>query len=280
MQITDMAGRIVEFEKVPERIVVLTKGDLDVLYALGGQAVGRPSFRGKVSPEAAKDAIEVVSGHQASIEKIALAKPDVVIASKDVHEGQVAAIEAIQTKVILTQANSVQDILKSIALIGELTNRKDEAVKVTAQIQSVIDTAKGTAQAKAPKALLVYGAPGSFAAALPTSLPGNLLELAGGTNVASDYPQLKQYTQYAELSVENVVASNPDIIFLLTHGNPEEVKKSFTKEMEQNAAWKNLAAVRAGKIVVLPATLFGTNPGTKVGEALTTLQQALKVKQQ
>jgi iron complex transport system substrate-binding protein len=46
--------------------------------------------------------------------------------------------------------------------------------------------------------------------------------------------------------------------------------------MEKNAAWKNLDAVKKGNIVVLPSNLFGTNPGTKITEAVEYMRQSLK----
>ena len=66
---------------------------------------------------------------------------------------------------------------------------------------------------------------------------------------------------------------------LITHGDPKAVKDSFEKEMKQNAAWKNLDAVKNDQVTVLPADLFGANPGTKVTDALDTMQKELaKVK--
>lgn len=77
------------------------------------------------------------------------------------------------------------------------------------------------------KALLVYGAPGTYLAALPTSLSGNILEKTGGKNIAADFPEMKEYPQYAQLSVERIIEANPDVIYLITHGDPNSVKKSI-----------------------------------------------------
>jgi len=94
------------------------------------------------------------------------------------------------------------------------------------------------------RVLLIYGAPGTYMAALPNSLSGNLLELAGGENIASDYPAIEKYPQYAQLNTERIVEANPEYIFLMTHANPDAVKDGFTKEMAQNPAWNNIDAVK------------------------------------
>ena len=36
---------------------------------------------------------------------------------------------------------------------------------------------------------------------------------------------MKEYPQYAQLSVERIIEANPDVIYLITHGDPNSVKK-------------------------------------------------------
>ncbi|MGQ0417302.1 ABC transporter substrate-binding protein, partial [Bacillus sp. HC-TM] len=126
------------------------------------------------------------------------------------------------------------------------------------------------------KALLVYGAPGTYLAALPTSLSGDILEKTGGKNIASDFPETKEYPQYAQLSVERIIEANPDVIYLITHGDPKSVKKAFEGEMMKNEAWKNLEAVKQNRVVILPPDLFGSNPGTKVTEAMDFMYKSIQ----
>nr|WP_255428528.1 hypothetical protein [Sporosarcina sp. resist] len=53
------------------------------------------------------------------------------------------------------------------------------------------------------------------------------------------------------------------------------LKAAFESEMEKNAAWKNLDAVKNGNVFILPSHLFGSNPGTKVVEALEVMKENL-----
>jgi len=53
LTLLDDAGRKVVLPKKPERIVPLAVSYVDLLYAVGGKAVGKPSARtGKLPPEA------------------------------------------------------------------------------------------------------------------------------------------------------------------------------------------------------------------------------------
>ncbi|MBD8004172.1 ABC transporter substrate-binding protein [Bacillus norwichensis] len=276
ISVTDFADRTVSFEHVPERIVALSNGDMDIVYALGDEVVGRPNSKGTIAVKEAENAEEVGSTHSIDIEKITALQPDVVLGGYPMNLKDVPAIEGTGAKVILTGANSVDDIKKQIGLLGEILEKEDKSKEIIADIDHKVEEIQSELSEEKPRVLLVYGAPGTNMAALPNSLSGNLLEMAGGENIASDYPGLDSYPQYAQLNTERIIESNPEIILLMSHGNPEEVKDSFIKEMKKNAGWKDLDAVKNERFIILPSDLFGTNPGTRVTESLEFLQKIFK----
>ncbi|GIN97218.1 iron compound ABC transporter iron compound-binding protein [Siminovitchia terrae] len=274
--VTDFADRTVTFEHVPERIVALSNGDIDIVYAFGDEVVGRPNSNGGIAIKEAENAEEVGSTHSIDIEKITALQPDVVLGGYPMNLKDVPAIEGTGAKVILTGANSVDDIKKQVGLLGEVLGKEDKSKEIIADIDHKVEEIQSELPEEKPRVLLVYGAPGTNMAALPNSLSGNLLEMAGGENIASDYPGLDSYPQYAQLNTERIIESNPEIILLMSHGNPEEVKDSFTNEMKKNAGWKDLDAVKNDRFIILPSELFGTNPGTQVTESLEFLQKTFK----
>lgn len=272
MTIRDFADRTIVFSKVPENIVALSNGDMDIVYALGGKLVGRPTSAGPLPVPEAAEVEQIGSTHQVDLEKITLVKPDVVLGNVSLNAKDVPAIEGLGAQMVLTEANSVDDIKKQIALFGDMLQKQEQAKKLIADIDAKLNEAKAQAPDPKPRVLLVYGTPGTNMAALPKSLGGNLLELAGGVNIAADFPGLQSFPQYAQLNVERIMQANPQYILIMTHGDPEAVRASFVKEMEKNAAWNDLDAVRNGRVDVLPSDLFGTNPGTRVTEAIDRLQ--------
>ncbi|KZE67492.1 iron-hydroxamate ABC transporter substrate-binding protein [Paenibacillus jamilae] len=276
IQITDFSKRTLSFQKVPQHIVALSNGDLDIIYALGGTAVGRPNSNGPSVVPAAENVQQIGSTHEVDLEKITMLKPDVVLGSYPMNEKDIPAIEGVGSQLLLTGANSVQDIRSQITLFGQLLQKQAQAAKLNQQIdQQVAKLHKETASASKPKVLLVYGAPATYMAALPNSLGGNILEVAGGSNIAADFPSLQNFPQYAQLNIERILQANPDYIFIMTHGNTEEVKAAFIKEMQENAAWNGIRAVQNNQVEVLPSDLFGTNPGTRVTKALDLMHQKL-----
>lgn len=272
--ITDFSDRTVSFDQTPEKIVSLGNGELDIIYALGEEVIGRPT--GEAVLEAAEDALEVGSTHSADLEKITSLDADVVLGNHPMNTDDVQSIESIGSEMILTSADSVDDIKKQIELFGEMFDKEDAADEIIHTINEKIEQLQSQQSDEKTRALLIYGAPGTIMAALPNSLSGDLLALAGGENIAEDYPSLDMYPQYAQLNTERIMESNPEIILLMSHGNPEEVKDSLMKEMSDTAGWNELDAVKNDQFYILPSEWFGTNPGTKVVDALEYMQDLLE----
>lgn len=270
----DFAGRKVTLDGPPERIVALGNGEVDIVYALGGTVVGRPEDNDGIEDERWEDVPVVGSVHTVDLEKLAVLRPQVVLGNNPINLKDEDQLKGIGAELVLTQVNSIADIRRQIELIGRLLGKETTAAEITAKMDRELEAFK--AETGETRALVVYGAPGTYLAALPNSLAGNLLETAGGLNVAADYPRLQSYPQYAQLNTERVVESDPDVIFIMTHGDSEEVRQGFIREMESNPAWSGLDAVKDGRIHVLPPDLFGTNPGTRVIEALNELRGLLE----
>ncbi|MDA1570975.1 helical backbone metal receptor, partial [Bacillus cereus] len=199
-------------------------------------------------PEDIKKVQVIGNAHQPNFEQIASLKPDVLIANNGFQKN-VSTVEGQGTKVMISSTNSVQDIQKNIELYGTIMKKEDKAKELN---QKITNQMKAYEKKSDVKALLVYGAPGTYLAALPTSLSGDILEKTGGKNIAADFPEMKEYPQYAQLSVERIIEANPDVIYLITHGDPKSVKKAFEGEMMKNEAWKNLDAVKQNRVVILP----------------------------
>ncbi len=270
IEIVDAIEQTLVFEEAPATFATLSSGDLDILHTLGGDLVGRPTSHAPVAEEL-QDVQEIGNPHQPNFEVIAAVHPDVLVASPS-FQSQAATIEAQGTKIVYTETNSIQDIKNNIKIYGNLLQKEDKAAEV---INTIEETIGEMQEGKGVRALLVYGSPGTYLAALPSSLVGDILTHAGGENIASDFPQHENYPQYATLSVERIIEQNPDVVYLITHGEPEAVKTAFQEEMSKNAAWKNLDAVKNGKVVILPSHLFGTNPGTKITESVKFMQESL-----
>lgn len=272
--VTDLEGNTVEFEQPPRNIVPLTAGDLETIYALGGEAVGRPVIRGDV-PEYAKDIPEVGTTNDVNVEKIISLEPDLVIAHPQLNAQEIPLLEDLGIKVLLTGAETIDDIKYSIDMFGKVLQKEEKADELIAEIDEKIAEFEENSEYEL-RTLIVFGVPGNFMVALPDSLSGNMLEAVGGYNVANDFPKLERFPQYAQLEAEKIVEANPEAVFLISPGPSEVILESFKKEMEGNPAWNNVDAVQNGNIIYLPNNLFGASPGTKITQSLEYLHEQLE----
>ena len=272
--ITDFNDRSITVNGVPDKIAALSIGETNIIYSLEGTLVGRPTTDVPLQWESSYDIREIGTTHEVDLEQIAYVKPQVVLAHNIMNAKDVAKLENIGAQVVLTSGNSVADIQRQITTFGDLLQKQSKAEALVAEIDTKLTELAGAPEQSIP-ALIVYGAPGTFMAALPSSLAGDILSLAGGTNIAANYPQLASYPQYATLDMERIVESNPQAIFIMTHADPEDVKDSFIREMENSKAWNSIDAVNNGRIEILPAELFGSNPGTRINESLDYMYKVL-----
>ena len=269
VEFTDATNQKHQFTQVPSTIATLNPGVMDILLALGANVTGRPTISGDIS-EDVKAIQDLGNVHQPSIEQIVALHPEVLVVPPS-FQTYASTIEAAGIRVVYEDIDAIVDIEQAIKKYGELFAAEETAAMLVAEIQAAKEISVSTTK----NALVVYGAPGTYLAALDNSLYGDILNKAGGKNIASNLPALDQYPTYASLSAEKIVEGNPQVILLITHADEGVVKKGFEKQMSQNPAWKNVDAVKNGHIIILPSKLFD-NPGTQIVEALAYMRSELE----
>ncbi|MCX8070048.1 MAG: hypothetical protein N2738_06045, partial [Thermodesulfovibrionales bacterium] len=70
----------------------------------------------------------------------------------------------------------------------------------------------------------------------------------------------------------------PDAMLVITHGYDDKVKEKLKREITEHPAWKDMRAVKEGKIYILPYELFGVNPSVRVSDAIEHLARILYLK--
>ncbi|MFJ5624264.1 ABC transporter substrate-binding protein [Peribacillus loiseleuriae] len=273
---TDHANRELMFDDPPLRIVSLVQGDMEIVHSLGAEIVGRPTVSSDVLPKELADIEEVGTAHEADFEKIISLKPDLIIGHAGLNMKDVSTAEALGLNIFLTNSNSYETIIEVISMYGKILDRENEANEMIAEIEEKKSSIQSNPLHKKVKALIVYGTTDLFLAALPTSLSGNLLDIVGGENIASNLPGIDSYPDYAQLSMERVIEANPDVIYFITHGDPDAVKEKFKLELKSNPAWNKVNAFEHDNFVFLPYELFGTSPGPKVADSLRYLRESLE----
>ncbi|MGL4522845.1 MAG: ABC transporter substrate-binding protein [Bacilli bacterium] len=271
IKVKDGKGQTLTFKKPVKTVATLSAGELNSLNSLGVKIVGRPETKSTV-PSNVKNVKTIGSSHMPNIEQIVATKPDVLVVSIG-FEKHAAAVERAGIKVYYATTNKVSDVNKHIENYGKMFAKEKQAKTLISKLKNSISKYNKVTN---KKAMIVYGVPGSFYAALDNSLWGDVLKTAGGVNAASDFEELKEFPQYANLSVEGIIKAKPEIMFIIAHGDPAAVKKGILSMIEKNPAWDKVPAIKNDKFVVLPPELFSTNPGARIHEAVAYVHKQLK----
>ena len=268
LTIVDDAGRSVTLDGPPKRIMTLTPGNTEILFALGAEDRIVAVDQWSDFPPAAKAKPHVAPLHP-SLEQVVRFSPDLILST---HGGAepLLPLERHGIRVMVFAPRTLDDIYRNILLIGRIVNaeRRAEGL-VLAMRQRVAAVVAKVRDAPRPKVFIEFD--GSDPSRPFTAGPGSfidvLVQLAGGTNVAAG-----SRTAWPQFSLEELIRADPDLIILsdaLAPMNPQ------TPELvARRPGWSHLRAVRRGTIFPIDSDLI-SRPGPRIVEGLELLAELL-----
>jgi iron complex transport system substrate-binding protein len=265
VSITDMTGREITLAEPATRVVALSAADCEVLYAVGAGdlLVGRGEFCDY--PADVLEIPAVQSGAETNLEQVIALKPQVLLMSSMAQtEEQVAQLEAAGIAVVVSDAQDIEGVYSSIAMIGALTGHDAEAAEVVESMKTTFDALTARAGELAGKSVYFEVSPLQYG--LWTAGKGTFMDeiaaMLGLKNVFADV------TGWAEISEEQVLAANPDLIVTVTMYFGDGPKP--VDEILARAGWQDVTAVKNGDILNLP-----NNELSRPGPRLASGAQAL-----
>lgn len=254
-----------------QRIVSTAPSITEMLYALGlgGRVVGVTTFC-HYPPEAAGKP-KVGDYLRPNIESIVALRPDlVVVETTGIRRAE--RLPALKLNVLEVDDGTLAGIYDSIRKIGAAAGVADRAAAVCARMQAELRRIRDrTAGQPARRLMFVAGrAPGRLEDIIVVGRGAHLnelIEIAGAANAFGDVA-----TAYAKVSIEQVLARNPEVIVDMgemaqTAGVTEEQKRAVVALWEGQPA---LAAVRARRVFAVASDIFMV-PGPRVVEAAREL---------
>ncbi len=256
----------VKLAKPPERIVSLSPGATETLYAIGaGHAViGVDRFSD--FPDETK-ALPKLEYTRPSIESLAALKPDLIITAGRQKDTLPALRDAGLPVVLIDEPESVTGVIARVRLFGRATAHAPEAEKLAASMEArvrAVSERLGSVQA-GPR--VYHELSGELFSATPTSFVGDLYTLLKARNIAEGGTG-----PYPQLSREVIVQRDPEVIVL------SDGREGVTiEQVRARPAWGSISAVRAGRIYLLTPTEADmvSRPGPRVVDGLERLARLL-----
>jgi iron complex transport system substrate-binding protein len=258
---TDDLGRHVVLSGVPQRLVSLAPSITEILYAigLGDRVVGVTEFCDY--PANAQTKPKVGYSHP-NVESILALHPDLVVApSAFLRPDLLTKLEQLKIAIYISEPNSVEDIPQQIQMLGRMLDRSASADELAAQLRDQLSELNARTQGRSrPRVLYVLNSQPLITVG-PGSFIHELIEMAGGTNVAA-----RAASPYPRLSMEEVLAQDPQII-IFPVGNSEGVP---AEEQVLWRRWNTMSAVKQGSFYRVGSNLLN-RPGPRILLGLTEL---------
>ena len=204
----DDLGRLVAINGTPQRIVSLAPSNTEILFALGlGDKVVGVTDWCNYPPEALDK--EKVGGYVTpDIEKIVALNPDLILVAYGTPMEVINTMVGLGLTVFGIKTTDLDDLLNDIRTVGEITDKEVEAQALTSEmavgIKAVTDQTEELEQR--PRVFYIVGHEPSLWTAGSGTFIHELIEKGGGVNICQNI------TGYAEISIEYVLARDPEII--------------------------------------------------------------------
>ena len=265
---SDSLGNEVVLSDSPKKVAVLFSSFAEVWTLAGGDVdvtVGESIERGFVSDDTTL--VDAGAGKTIDIEALIASSPDFVICSADI-EAQLSAAEILKESeipVACFRTETFDEYLNMLDICTKITNRRDLYAKNGTDVKARIDKLLASFDNKEYKNILFIraGSSSSSTKAKTSSqhFAASMLSELGLHNIADDAPILLD-----GLSIEEIITRNPDFIFISTMGNEAAAQKNMD-ELLTSPEWQSLDAVRDGRYVYLPKSLFHFKPNSRWDEA-------------
>lgn len=236
-------------------MVSLAPSLTEIVFALGRQDTLAGVTRFCNFPPPALDLPKVGGVADPDVERIVAAAPNLVLCTTDGNPREkVNALEAQGIPCFCIGPQDLSAVFDSVERIGALLGVPDRGRRVAKSLRARAARAQAHAKGPSPKILFVVSTSPIIAAGKGTFLD-ELIRRSGGQNAAVRYA-----SRYPRLSVEDVVASAPDLILVASMAGVERLPESVTR-------WKEVPAFRDGAVYPVDGDLV-TRPGPRMVAAL------------
>ncbi len=252
--VVDDLGHKVTLDKPATRVVTIEPSNTEIMLQLGLKkdivGIDQQSFQYTPSPWKGELAgLHSVGSSYPGIsdEAIVAAKPNLVLATTGVKG--LSGLAAFHIPVVVLNPQSINGVYHDMLLVGTLTGHLAQAQHQVSVMKQQIAAISEKVQSETKTRPTVFYDLGQLYTAGPTSFINSLIQLAGANNIVDKFSQ----QAYPQVSAEQVVKSNPDIIIV----DPDATTVSQEDALPGFSA---TTAVKTHEVVSLPNSSYVNEP--------------------
>lgn len=267
MTLVDDDGVEVTIAAEPMRIVTFAPSMTETLFALGvGDRIVGVSGDYDDHPPAALDVARIGGagefGVDPNLEAVLALEPDlfITIAGGDAWKGR---LRELGVTVLTLDAVDLDDLLRDIAVLGDVVGATDAAVDLIGGMTAEVERIAGLVAGRPTLTCFYEVFYPPLIAAGPGTFIDDLLRRAGCDSVTADAAGA-----YPEWSVEDLVASSPDVYLVSSESAVDAAA------VAGRPGFGAIAAVASGRVAILDPDLV-SRPGPRIVEGLLAIVLAL-----
>ncbi|MGB7873043.1 MAG: helical backbone metal receptor [Anaerolineales bacterium] len=263
MVFEDDMGNVIELEGYPQAIVSISASTTEILFAVGAgeQVVGRDEY--SIYPEEALEVTNIgAMWEELPAEAILALEPDLIVAAQIISEDQVAALRDLGLNVYW-QANptSYEELWENLRDFGMLTGHETETETLIASLEGRVESVLEKTATVSEHPSVFYELDATDPSNPWTAGSGTFIDYiitqAGGSNAASALEG-----EYAQLSSEQLIAVNPDIILLA-----DALYGTTPESVAERPGWDVITAVMENALYPIDPNMMSV-PGPRLVDAL------------
>lgn len=259
-QVTDDRGNVVNFDKMPQRIVSLLPSLTESVCELGQcqRLVGVDRYSD--FPASLKTLPKVGGGLDPNIEAIVALRPDVVLMATSSRAGE--RLQALGIKVVALEPKTHADVQRVILKLGQVLEVPD-AQKIWRAIDAGVSAAAQSLPASVKNTRVYFEVNQGPYAAGELSFIGETLTRLGVKNIVP-----AKLGPFPKLNPEFIVRANPDLIM---------IGQRSVDGMAQRPGWSSIRALREQRVCIFPVEQSNVlvRPGPRMAEGARLMAQCL-----
>lgn len=250
--VTDDTGGSLRFDSPPQRIVSLSPGATELLFAAGAGSRIVATVVGADEPAAARDILRIGDANALQYERLRALRPEVVVVWKDLaNELVLKSLAALKLPVYFVSVRRFEELPASVRRLGTLAGTSVTATRAAAEIETRV-----AALPTARKTLARAGRGGRPAAELPVfymiwdvplytvgsrHLMSDAIRRCGGRNLYDDIDFPAPIVEF-----EDIRKRNPALILMAV---PPITARDWRERWNR---FPDLRAVKARQLLAFP----------------------------
>jgi len=261
--IEDMLGNKVTLVKKPERIAAISGTFLGVLYSLGGKSICMAEPGGGSPIPAGSENLPIIGKvYKPDVEKILEMTPDLVIAQFGLQNSIVPALKQSGINVLTLNMRTYEDVHHILRIVGRIIDSESKAEEIIRNMEKDKNEIISKLPSRKTKIVILHVTSQDVSVKLSNSIAGNVAEILKLENIAAGNKPQGMGGETIPFSMETIIEKDPDVILVTSMlSDNTSSKKVIEEKLGADPVWKELRAVKQGKIVFLPQKYFLYNAG-------------------